>query len=506
MANYATLIAAIQSVITQNGNNEITGPILQQTLISVVNSLGSGYQFIGIATPETTPGTPDQKVFYIGSAGTYPNFGPAVIPDGHLAVLYYDSSWHYGSVAFPLGDGSVTTSKVANGAITYEKLAQGVKDKIEHPVETEDVANSDLDVADENGNVLARFSGGNIKTKKFDSDGVNEKLDTIETGAEVNDVSTDDLGVADLSIIDPQGKILARFINGHIQTKYFNSETAGTRAKIKILALGNSWTCDAFNYVGALINEVLSDRQLDLHIGICYQGGATIQDHYNNLVNNNTYRFYEWVNNGPSWIDSTKAINTILNLDDWDIVFLQHGIINSGDYSTIQPYLNNCMDMISERIQHTVKFGWNLVRAPAGNPSVFPSYTEIAQKMLRETLVQFIIPCGTACENARTTTLDSLGNSGHLTSDGVHLQDGLPCLIEAYAAALFMLSLFGYQQKGINGSTFRPTQAWTDAHGMAGQTNGSVIGLTDANIVLAKKCATIAVDNPFVLTDCSNLF
>ena len=122
MANYATLIAAIQSVITQNGNNEITGPILQQTLISVVNSLGSGYQFIGIATPETTPGTPDQKVFYIGASGTYPNFGPAVIPDGNLAVFYYDSSWHYGSVAFPLGDGAVTESKV-NSAFLAKLLS-----------------------------------------------------------------------------------------------------------------------------------------------------------------------------------------------------------------------------------------------------------------------------------------------------------------------------------------------------------------------------------------------
>lgn len=130
MANYATLIAAIQSVITQNGNNEITGPILQQTLISVVNSLGSGYQFIGIATPETTPGTPDQKVFYIGSAGTYPNFGPATIPSGSLGVFYYDSSWHYGSVAFPLGDGAVSTSKIQDGAVTELKLATSLIQKL----------------------------------------------------------------------------------------------------------------------------------------------------------------------------------------------------------------------------------------------------------------------------------------------------------------------------------------------------------------------------------------
>lgn len=94
MSNYATLIQSIQSVITQNGNNEITGMILQQTLLSMISSLGSGYQFVGIATQETTPGTPDQRVFYLASSGTYPNFGNATIPAGNVGVFYYDISWH----------------------------------------------------------------------------------------------------------------------------------------------------------------------------------------------------------------------------------------------------------------------------------------------------------------------------------------------------------------------------------------------------------------------------
>jgi hypothetical protein len=61
----------------------------------MINSLGSGYQFVGVAHPDTNPGTPDQRVFYLASSGTYPNFGPATIPAGNLAVLYYDTTWHY---------------------------------------------------------------------------------------------------------------------------------------------------------------------------------------------------------------------------------------------------------------------------------------------------------------------------------------------------------------------------------------------------------------------------
>lgn len=130
MASYANLKAAIQQVIRTNGNQEITGSLLQQSLLAMISALGDGYQFIGIATPETNPGTPDQQVFYIGSAGTYPNFGPAVIPDGNLAVFYYDTNWHYGSVAFPLGDGSVSTSKIQDGAVTEPKLATSLVNKL----------------------------------------------------------------------------------------------------------------------------------------------------------------------------------------------------------------------------------------------------------------------------------------------------------------------------------------------------------------------------------------
>lgn len=101
MANYATLKAAIQNVIKQNGNNEITGPIMQSTLLSMVNSLGSGYQFAGVATPSTAPGTVDQRVFYLaGTAGTYSNFGNSVVYPDEIAVLYYDTSWHKLSVKY----------------------------------------------------------------------------------------------------------------------------------------------------------------------------------------------------------------------------------------------------------------------------------------------------------------------------------------------------------------------------------------------------------------------
>ena len=94
MANYNNLKTAIQAVIKANGNQEITGDIMQNALLSMVNSLGAGYQFMGVATPETNPSIPDQKVFYISyGKGHYPNFGGRNVDEKEIGLFYYDDDW-----------------------------------------------------------------------------------------------------------------------------------------------------------------------------------------------------------------------------------------------------------------------------------------------------------------------------------------------------------------------------------------------------------------------------
>lgn len=93
MANYETLKAAIADVIKTNGNNAITGELLQQSLLAMVNSLGTGYQFKGKATEDGTPGTPDQNVLYVAAPGTYPNYGNVTIPEQNIGFITYNGSW-----------------------------------------------------------------------------------------------------------------------------------------------------------------------------------------------------------------------------------------------------------------------------------------------------------------------------------------------------------------------------------------------------------------------------
>ena len=93
MSNYATLKATVQKVVKTNGEKEITGALLQQTLMAMINSLGVGYQYVGVANPKTNPGTPDQNVFYLCGPGTYPNMGGLTVPDGTIGLLKYNGTW-----------------------------------------------------------------------------------------------------------------------------------------------------------------------------------------------------------------------------------------------------------------------------------------------------------------------------------------------------------------------------------------------------------------------------
>ena len=98
MANYASLINLIDQYITTNGQGDITGAILNNTLKAVVNALGAGYQFKGVATPSTDPGTPDYKAFYFASeAGTYTNFNGLILQAG-LNILTWDTQWSVDSI------------------------------------------------------------------------------------------------------------------------------------------------------------------------------------------------------------------------------------------------------------------------------------------------------------------------------------------------------------------------------------------------------------------------
>ena len=116
MSNYNSLKTTINENVKQNGVQAITGQILNAVLNAMVNTLGAGYQFAGVATTATNPGTPDAKVFYIANGkGTYTNFGSLEVTEDEVVVLYWDTAWH----------------KEGTGIASQEKLTELEKDTLD---------------------------------------------------------------------------------------------------------------------------------------------------------------------------------------------------------------------------------------------------------------------------------------------------------------------------------------------------------------------------------------
>ena len=124
MANYTQLLKIISDNIKANGNKRITGQLLGGILQAMVTTLGEGYQFMGVATPDTNPGTPDAKVFYLAWApGTYTWFGNKVLEKNKLGIFAKTGS----SVTLDtvnLGGGSSPTGPPSTYVVTDLELLE----------------------------------------------------------------------------------------------------------------------------------------------------------------------------------------------------------------------------------------------------------------------------------------------------------------------------------------------------------------------------------------------
>lgn len=94
MANWSDLKASVAKVIKTNGNQEITGRVLQNVLNSIISNVGQNATFIGVATPTTNPGVPDGPVFYLASqVGIYSNFNNIEVKNQVVVIENNNGNW-----------------------------------------------------------------------------------------------------------------------------------------------------------------------------------------------------------------------------------------------------------------------------------------------------------------------------------------------------------------------------------------------------------------------------
>lgn len=132
---YDQIKESIKSVIKENGNYEITGNVLQAVLLSMVDTLGPEYQFLGIATKSTVPVVVEGNSFYITTeVGTYTNFknsGNTTITVNQLGILTSTNgtAWNFTPIFIGVskGAGEVFNDYGNNTAAGNNSHAEGAK-------------------------------------------------------------------------------------------------------------------------------------------------------------------------------------------------------------------------------------------------------------------------------------------------------------------------------------------------------------------------------------------
>lgn len=295
---------------------------------------------------------------------------------------------------------------------------------------------------------------------------------------------------------------------------YFNDGSSISMLKqlqkkeFKILSIGNSYSFDALSYVPFILKKIAPE--IDLTIGILYYGGCSLQQHYKLISNSeNKYNYYEITPNLQAWENhgSTNA-NVILKQNNWNIVILQQASTYSSDYNSYQPYLNDIINLIIEITDYPVKFAWLLTPAYGSmkdnSINMFAQIASCSRSLMSETLVDVLFPCGTAIQNARTTLLKDIGDSGYLSYDGSHLQEGIACQIESYTVIQVLLNHLGLSEKTILNDVTIIDADWQEDKQIPGR-NGEPVGSTYTNIKIAQKSALMAIKAPFTVTNIHGL-
>lgn len=125
MGTYEQLKQALKNVINTNGNQEITGQILQNAVLSIVSSIGENATFAGLAIPSTNPGSVDANVFYLAcTPGVYANFGGYKVSNKIVIFVNRSGSWAVEDTGLALvsnvtqNTGSDTTAVMSQDAVT----------------------------------------------------------------------------------------------------------------------------------------------------------------------------------------------------------------------------------------------------------------------------------------------------------------------------------------------------------------------------------------------------
>ena len=258
---YDQIKESIKAVIKENGNYEITGNTLQAVLLSMVDTLGPEYQFLGIATKSTVPVVVEGNSFYITTeVGTYTNFknsGNTAITVNQLGILTSTNgtAWNFTPIFIGVskGGGEVFNDYDNNTAAGNNSHAEGFKTK----------ANKDNSHAE--GNSTAA-SGINSHAEGLQSaaSGINSHAEgriTVADGAASHAEGQNTIASGDYSHAEGTGT-RASYINAHAEGQETMAGAANAHAEGQ-----GTVTAEVGGHVAGTYNAVVANGLFNFGIG-----------------------------------------------------------------------------------------------------------------------------------------------------------------------------------------------------------------------------------------------
>ena len=282
---------------------------------------------------------------------------------------------------------------------------------------------------------------------------------------------------SDFSITDGAGHSVLEVKDGHLKTKNFDSRDP--KKTLKILHIGNSFGYDSMSYVPYILKSV----GIDVLVGISYKGGNYI-DQMNSeyTLGDNTYEFSI---SGDKWNRVTRqSIQDAVKSKDWDVIIIQQ---KSDLAANVASYSN--LSSLIDKILADAKPGVSLALSIPASYRGYNNEAEIlatSEEIFGSYPFQTCFCYGTAIFDSQNGLL--LPYDKGWSSDGIHLNEGLPCYVAACAMAETILESFYNDGRSVLGNSVRPTQAWIESVNVQNP-QGTSVGVTDANCIEAQKIA-----------------
>lgn len=298
--------------------------------------------------------------------------------------------------------------------------------------------------------------------------------------------------------------------------------TATGKVSVKLLCIGNSLLQDCVAYLPLVLNEFRD--YIDYKIYLWYCGGHSLTQNYNRFVNGQTAEIFSICENGVTWTnhsnDTTMA--TILNTYEFDTLVLQEffdsmsGGTDPASYTdAAKASYENIVNWIKARYDGDFSV-YSYWETPYRGNGTFGNFSrentlqrlsmaeECLEWQLLNTSCEGIIPSGIAAARAiDVAQLNTLGTAGCMSADGVHSQEGLPCLMLAWVFGQWLMDKLGLPYDEAF-SQVRITQSIVSTLNVPGG-NGTRIDGTEAQAIAARDVARqAAIEGKYIVNTMLN--